>query len=241
MEKTINYSSKVVAYIDILGFGEIVKALTEKPKLHERLSYALQRIKYIEKSVHHKKSVTSDLEASAFSDSIVISTEENNIFSLIWTSGWLQAELLYTGILTRGGISLGLLHHKDGIIYGEGLISAYNLEQKSAIYPRIVISKKLIDNHNEILSNWIVQDFDGFYFLDPFKFDAVAGDAAELAADGYDPREIYFKEVRAYLLELRKNSSEENHLAKHTWMIKRFNVALTEFNKSTIEKVELIN
>ncbi len=236
-QSIIEYKQRVVAFIDILGFENLVRSLPDNPKLFARLNYTLRRIKYIEKSRSHPNSITSDLEVSVFSDSIAISTKEEKIFSLVWTVGWLQADLMFVGMLTRGGISVGRTIHEDGILYGEGMLSAYRLESKAAIYPRIAIANGLATKHEKLLKNWIVVDVDSIVYVNPFKFDAVAGGAEELAADGYDPRTVYFKGVREHLINGIANASEEDHLAKYRWLANRFNVALADFNESSLEKI----
>ena len=58
------------------------------------------------------------------------------------------------------------------MIYSEGLINAYNLEIKKAIYPRIVIDEKVINWINEntilakIINKFILKSSDGICFLD---------------------------------------------------------------------------
>lgn len=52
------------------------------------------------------------------------------------------------GILIRGAITIGNLYHKSGVILGKGMIEAYHLELKSAVYPRIILSKTLIKELN---------------------------------------------------------------------------------------------
>ena len=239
-DSIIEYRDRVVAFIDILGFERLIRSLSNNPKLFARLNFALRRIKYIEKSRTLSNSITSDLEVSVFSDSVAISTKEERIFSLVWTVGWLQAELMYVGVLTRGGISVGPTIHEDGILYGEGMLSAYHLESKAAVYPRIVIANDLARKHEKLLKNWIVLDADSVTYVNPFKFDAVAGGADELAADGYDPRAVYFQEVRKHLINGIATASEEDHLAKYRWLANRFNVALADFNKSSLEKISAI-
>jgi hypothetical protein len=54
--------------------------------------------------------------------------------------------LISEGVFIRGGITIGELIHQDsGIIMGPALIDAYELEKNCAIYPRIVLSDKLIN------------------------------------------------------------------------------------------------
>lgn len=82
------------------------------------------------------------------------------------------------GIYTRGGVSYGSFYSDDNIIFSSALVKAYILESKTAIYPRIVIDKKLIDAvlhcKNEILestglSELIYFDWENTAFLNPFN------------------------------------------------------------------------
>jgi len=197
--KIPKYADRVVAFIDILGFGSIVRSLPTKPDLLANLHRVLLRIQDVEKSTINTWSITSDLEVSVFSDSIVLSCTDDKIISLISTAGWLQAELLYLGILTRGGVSIGPTIHHDGILFGAGMLTAYDLEQTAAIYPRIVIARALARKHELVLRRFVAIDSDSLTFIDPFQFDAAADGAEELAADGHDPRAIYFEKVRNHL------------------------------------------
>ncbi|MEW6534376.1 MAG: hypothetical protein AB1454_02010 [Candidatus Auribacterota bacterium] len=234
------YTHKVVAFIDILGFRNIVTAFSKRENfdLFNRLLLSLHRIKHIQEMSNLPNIIPSEFEVSVFSDCIVFSTQEKNIASIVWTAGYLQADLLYLGILSRGGIASGLTYHNDGILFGESFLKAYQIEQQTAFYPRIVLSTKLADKYKKIVELWC--EVDDVTYINPFKFDAVAGRADELASDGYDPRAIYFKTVRDHLTTNRKEANEENYLAKNNWMINRFNNAVNEFNKHSMEKIDQI-
>jgi len=106
------YKDRIVAFIDILGFGTLVSSLEEQPELHERLHSALAQIKSYKLTSQLENTAHSDLDVSVFSDSIVMSAEDGNFGAIIWASGWLNAQLLGLGILTRGGISTGDLATK---------------------------------------------------------------------------------------------------------------------------------
>lgn len=236
------YKQRVVAFIDILGSKSLIERLPKDKNLHSRFYSALQVIKHLEKikSLPQKTNL-SDLEVSVFSDSIVISGEEENLFSIIWSAGHLQADLLYLGVLTRGGIAIGKTVHQQGILYGDGMLEAYRLESETAVYPRIIVAAELIRSRShQFLRKWCERDLDGHFFVDPFKFDAVAGQADELAADGYDPRFCYFDEVHGHLFKMLETTKSRNHLAKFKWIADRYNIAAMEFNKSNREKCQLL-
>lgn len=53
--------------------------------------------------------------------------------------------LLQLGMLVRGGISRGGLVHSRRVLFGPGLISAYDLETTEAKSPRIILSHECAD------------------------------------------------------------------------------------------------
>ncbi|HKO63492.1 MAG TPA: hypothetical protein VJV03_20170, partial [Pyrinomonadaceae bacterium] len=77
---------------------------------------------------------------TAFSDSVVVTSGGPfGTAGLFATVGVLAGELLKRGILCRGGIARGRMYHADGILFGEALVRAYDLERHVAKMPRIVI------------------------------------------------------------------------------------------------------
>jgi hypothetical protein len=175
------YSDRVVAFIDILGFGAIVQKLGEDSSLHAQIHYALSHIKLLKGYSLQAATAQSKLQVSVFSDSIVISGEADNVHGVIWSAIHLQCNLLVSGILVRGGIACGRTVHADDILYGEGMLDAYNLESKAAIYPRIVLAPKLINKiKSEYRDVFLAKDNDGLWFLDPFSMGLLPGDADAL-------------------------------------------------------------
>lgn len=115
------YSERIVAFLDILGFGALVRQLDSDPSLHSGLHRALSKIRVFKHSSLQQATAQSDLELSVFSDSIVISGTADNLHGVIFSAIHLQANLLEMGILVRGGISSGRTVHADDILYGEGM------------------------------------------------------------------------------------------------------------------------
>ncbi|MCD6460283.1 hypothetical protein J7L67_06410 [bacterium] len=125
-----------------------------------------------------------EIHSRFFSDSIVFFLKEKpeDIGHLFLIIRYIQDELWYKGLLIRGAITYGdmlfpIIKEKN-ITLGPGVIDAYELESKIAIYPRIVISRNLYDyiKQEDIksypfaeegnLKDYIKQDNDGIYFLD---------------------------------------------------------------------------
>ena len=77
-----------------------------------------------------------------------------------------------SGLLIRGGISVGTYFSDELMIWGKGLVKTYQLENQIAVYPRIIIDpkdKKLFAAACEPFGNVLLnEDFDGICFVDPF-------------------------------------------------------------------------
>jgi hypothetical protein len=61
------------------------------------------------------------------------------------------------GILVRGGIAKGQLHHTAKVVFGPALIEAYRLESQIAKFPRILLDR---DTHADFKQNNIGHDID---------------------------------------------------------------------------------
>lgn len=171
MKEELKYERRIIAFIDILGFKEIVKQTeTDTSKitlLYSVLEYLKNweissnwdlRLVELEEDAQKKGVESFDIRGktntTAFSDSIVVSVKvENNInemaSTLIANLAYIGSILMGKGILFRGGITLGnIIHNNNGTVFGQGLIDAYFLETKNAKYPRIILSDKLIKELN---------------------------------------------------------------------------------------------
>lgn len=152
------YKNHVVAIVDILGFKD---ALLDEEKAKKILDILkkLKNMERVESAVTIQTQGTcTEIQVSpaitTFSDLIVISVSEENltgtaswrnaIYEILHIIQYLTRGLLYERFLLRGGITLGKLYHQEGIIFGEGMVDAYNIESKIAKYPRVVASAELV-------------------------------------------------------------------------------------------------
>lgn len=241
MHKPPAYKDRIVAFVDILGFSALVASLANDSELHGRLHYALTYIKSYRQSSRTPNTANNNLEVSIFSDSIVITAEPLDAFSVLWACGWLQAQLLCSGILTRGGIAIGPTIHQDDVLYGEGMLKAHRIESSAAVYPRIVVAPCLLSRLSPGLKkHFLDEDSDGLWFVDPFKFDASPSGAEELASDGYDPREVYFEELGRHIAAAIKGAKQVDHLAKWNWLANRYRVAERKYARSQKTNLDVL-
>ena len=167
----LTYECRIVAFIDILGFKEIVKQSVNDTSRIQLIYSVLEYLKdwettdkwdlklvEIEEDAQYRGVENFDIRGktncTSFSDSIVISVKvDNNVnemaSTLVSNLSYIGAVLLEKGILFRGGMTIGnIIHNDNGTVFGQDLIDAYQLESKSAKYPRIILSDKLISELN---------------------------------------------------------------------------------------------
>jgi hypothetical protein len=180
----MNYEDRVVCFLDILGFRSHV-ADTIKPDGAEAkdktdlLIKAFDGIRNILDIDRPEK--REGQEVTQFSDSVVISfraNEESGVFYALLNIMWVQLNLVFKGILCRGAVARGKLVHTPKVLFGPGLVDAYVLESKAAIYPRVILDQSIIDigtmahasdqlpiHEKESIMDLLEKDSDGMYYI----------------------------------------------------------------------------
>ena len=165
----------VVAFVDVLGFKELVRDAKAKNNSQEfftefqnMILMAIFSLKDIfAEDCNEISDGTSGIKSTykfrIFSDCILIGCpirEAGNTYTFIKGRNefetvidrlyFLQSALISHGFFVRGAISVGELYMDDTTIYGIGLIDAYEGELKQAKYPRIILTKSAKDMFMEI-------------------------------------------------------------------------------------------
>lgn len=152
------YQTRIIAFADILGWKAATRISSGKEDEFKRLHKAVTGI---EKHAHSFTSQIKEtmknqmpgsfnneqyeaIEFSFFSDSFAISALEPHGKSVFTIISWAIDKLLGAGFLVRGGIALGKLYHRERMIFGPALVEAVEIEQKMAIYPRVLCSNELL-------------------------------------------------------------------------------------------------
>ena len=176
-----SYEQRIVAFIDVLGFSELVNKLDQYEYVFDLVNDNFMLEQFIKDE--QKKKLYDTIEVTCFSDSIVISSELSQnltLSSFLAVIHKLMINMFKKRIPVRGGITYGNLYHKGQIVFGPAMVKAYKLENKSAIYPRIILEEK---DYNDILNsihdstfngkryikNLLKRDSDGFYYFNYFN------------------------------------------------------------------------
>lgn len=165
------YQEKYVAFLDILGFKEIVKSSSNKNGNHgkSKIHQALRYMDIIaEMNDQAANNINKENVIRHISDSIILSYPVHNFELLLESVATLQFNLAEYGMYLRGAITFGEVFDEDGPIYGPGIIEAYELESSHAIYPRVILSESVLKKEKEtlkIISQTIKTDRDGMVYI----------------------------------------------------------------------------
>lgn len=229
----IEYSNQVVFFIDILAFKDMIQG--EKKRTAEDIALILKRIKhFVDDDTFGKdnsKTVTQ------FSDSVILSfnyDKPSGLFYAILDMLHLQFELFHSNnVLVRGACYLGKAYHDNNICFGEAINEAYLLQEKCAIYPRIIISEDIIKqcatysihkyyNEEEDIKQLLKQDTDGYWYIDYLNYEVVNPEMDMAEYWGY-----YMQKIRTNINEglAKQNISVRQ---KYLWLKDKYNKALSD-------------
>lgn len=235
MNNNLIYEERVCLFLDILGFSEHVNQSTDRENVEitskaQEISELLNLLPLKMLSVG---TGNRDRKITQFSDSIVVSfqlSDENAFIELLDDIMQIIVNFIVKGYLVRGGISYGKLFHKKNIVFGPAMITAYELESKIAIYPRVIFDKELVDtlikNGDTALKSLLMnnveseffwkEDFDGKYYLNFLK-------GSEYYMDKNDFYNHFLRKLREFIVTALKNRSSQTVRTKYGWLRTKFN------------------
>lgn len=227
MANANSYQDHCVAFIDILGFRELVKRSEQDQAAFEQIRMALAEnarwAQWYRGDKHELLRGTA--VSSGFSDHVAITGDAADVINAASTFAF---GLLQCGVFVRGGIAIGKVHHENGVIFGPALVGAYDLETRVAIYPRIIGSEDVVtlvhsqDDHDDFQP--FRRDVDGVWFLDLLSPDWIGVDEETVGA--------LFSQLNAVKNAIEENlqryKSDAKIRAKTTWYAAYFNQSLLE-------------
>lgn len=248
------YEDRLVVFLDILGFKNIVQRSTNDESLVESIKCVAEfntKLQFAtsdsNKGVNHI--FPYGLQVTVFSDSIVIScpmlSGGMGYFLLCVASHCLAINRL--GFFVRGGITFGKLYHSGNVCFGPAMNRAYELESQLAIYPRVLIdaatfgylasniSHGLIQEEFKALFNYGIEDtIDYWLQLDYLSSPALYQDDKNIQ---YKDLEI----IRGHIIKaINDNVLNDRIEVKYCWFLDFFNKSvqksklLSEKQKKTL-------
>ncbi len=132
-------SDQIVAFLDVLGFKEILSNPAQVELYFNTIINELETLQNIDSK--------KELRYALISDSVVLSFPFNNdiknLNEFLIALGRIQATLCLEDIWLRGAITIGKIkisnHGSSQVVFGDGLAKAYMLESSFAKYPRVIL------------------------------------------------------------------------------------------------------
>lgn len=243
------YEERYIAFIDILGFKDIVAKTCESPIELNKLDQTLGYLEYLKRKNYEQPWGNNNfgMEYTMFSDSVVISYPvmgNGNAYFILQEIVYLCLYALSNGYIFRGGVTVGKLIHRGDVCYGPAMNEAVNME-KRAKYPRIIVDKKVIEKGIEYhgINNTPEQELkflEELFFLDDGKFNNVSNSEYILnylahcdeLFDDEKNRIRLFLNVKKMIMDNYKytlnsgNDEIQNIHEKYVWLVGYFNYVI---------------
>lgn len=244
------YRNRAVAFLDVLGFRQKLtefenEARANRVNAAEGGENSLSD-KFISKKANEfintfKKSIdqldNEKYRCYLFSDNICITSRTNTSTSdledLLVVISKLYFDFVQQGYFLRGGVDYGLFVDSDSIAVGVPLATAYELESKFAVFPRIVLSSNCVrqfevystPESKELKSpfvNSLIKTSCEITYLNVFNH-----------IFKVDDKEGFFTSYNSKILEhLAANKNRENVFLKFDWLAKEFNSFIEAYTTS---------
>lgn len=139
------YEERYFAFIDVLGFSNIVKRSATDRVVVAQIFDALTSIS---DSAEKARRAGLEIEATSFSDNVVLSSpvSRKSLLGMFEIIGNLSADLLSKSMLFRGAIVKGKAVHNSAVVFGPALVDAYRLETSTSFHPRIMLSDPVFED-----------------------------------------------------------------------------------------------
>lgn len=241
------YENRLVAFIDILGFSNLILRSEKEPARIPWLINILNAIKYNEGiKERFGKKLDVRMEFTAFSDCFVLSSRipEDPVNASLYQIALICTLLLKSGLFARGAVVEGNIYHRENVVLGPGLLDAYGKEQKEAIYPRIIVSKNLVKKYyheikvpelDKIINKWsatlLRKDEDNIYFLDTI----FSVPHSLKNADEKEHVELTKKHIEK---QIKENKNKIDILNKYIWFKRYFNNIIGDHPELCVDKIK---
>ena len=171
MKKTINSSETLVAYLDMLGYSDLVRREDAANIYYGAIDAAIVRWRqFVDNHQYNIGAIVkSNITFEVVSDTFVITLDHQKVLSeldgdssalrgivlmifLVLVSFLVQDCMRATGLMFRGAITKGQYYYKEfenlegsSFIFSKAFIDAANLEKNTANMPRILVDKSVLE------------------------------------------------------------------------------------------------
>lgn len=250
----VSYSTKYIAYLDILGFRSLINMSKSNFELRTKISqsltslYLAQPTKYLinpqGKHINLPKH-PDGISTYIFSDNILITAPEtlgglNKIVNEIWNIFGILAYNCES--LIRGALVKGEIYDDTQIVFGPGLIDAYEKETTVSVYPRVIFSNSVKNDYLALLEEQDMSKFatKEYHSLDEKNFNLQSTvfnkQPIRLDQDGLTFLDVL--ECRPTWIEKYDESKDKrSHLSHKDWLQTIKKIIVDNLNMQHDEKI----
>jgi hypothetical protein len=224
-------TNSFIAYFDILGYKSIVERGIYNKKLAQIMDSVITKFRQYNGLANLVSNEEQKLYMRVFSDNFIIYTT-NDWESLIDIVALMQGQLSFEGVFVRGAMCYGELFANNEFVFGKGLISAVELEDNVAIYPRIIIDDSFVDAVRSQGKNYT--NLSNYMLLDPcdeMKYINYMHQYADACLTHSNADYELFLESHKYFIteNIKAHANSKKVLGKYLWS-KRYHNRYCEEN-----------
>ncbi|MDV0441739.1 hypothetical protein [Methanorbis furvi] len=244
MSKPVHSKKCIIAFLDLLGATKLILGDDSQEQNLNKMRGIYDEVIALQKDNNPNFRKFQTVQFKIFSDNIVFvqelttnKTDPVDIIEGLFRISGVVSDLLYyalieRGWMFRGAIACGDVYLDSDMIWGKGLVDAYNAEQNISIYPRVIITDELIHEVQTSKSEVVIflkfeQDFDGIYYLDflTLMLEEYEDDSPAMQA-GKKNKLMKFRDTYKEILDklpTKPDISSARVRAKHHWFINDYN------------------
>jgi hypothetical protein len=235
----MQYEQRYCAFVDILGFSELINNLSQGTISSDTLRDLLRIVHAPLRGDHIRSFKGSDVRAQSISDAVCISAacSSAGLAHLLYCLEELARRLLEQGFFVRGALVKGNLYHDDDAVFGEALVRAYRLEQDVARYPRIICVSTVAREIFEFLEqdktdfmDVLRQAKDGPYYVHVLNLVELVL-RSETGRERPDYVEHYNQIAAQIQRRFNESFDQPRHFEKVQWFAKYWNRTIEPFRK----------
>ncbi|MCW5777274.1 MAG: hypothetical protein KIS87_12625 [Phycisphaeraceae bacterium] len=163
------YRECFIAFLDILGFRELIERSESVPALVDSLSQLTGVSARLKPGMKETSHGPCPMQTRSFSDCVAVFTPtkpgepfaKNGLSQLLFVVRHIHDKVLDLGACVRGGVTVGKMYWDPAwsrlddaqclgqesmlpLTFGPGLVAAYELESKKAVVPRVLVDSSII-------------------------------------------------------------------------------------------------
>jgi hypothetical protein len=236
------FENRYVGFIDILGFRGLVSDAASDAGRFETLQRVLLTIAT---EIPDLGGEDDDFRVTSFSDCIAVSarTTDTGLWMVILYCNSMQFNFWPQGILFRGAITKGAMHHSREVLFGPAFVAAYDLEIKIATHPRIMLAAPVyqdaIDSEQRDFPNYV----DNYRLSLPYDVPCInpfASYEKAMALDAAHGRKTFTDARSVTVQKLQQAEGDPPVLLKWEWLARVYNDLIDRLGKTTLPGIHRI-